>query len=172
MHPHTRWLELDLKHRGARRITTFCRRGDVKANQLDDDQTNRVILSSSSADVKGFQYQSEALRQNLQLAEEGLPQLVSKTRHTLATARRCCESYREGFPASSLLASKSLPMVSAAFLGAETPQRLRITTLKISDTLLLDGLDRRDLFFASRRLWKSTFGATLKRPCTRRILSL
>ena len=51
MHPHTRWLELDLKHRGARRITTFCRRGDVKANQLDDDQTNRVILSSSSADV-------------------------------------------------------------------------------------------------------------------------
>ena len=51
MRPHTRWLELDLKHRGARRITTFCRRGDVKANQLDDDQTNRVILSSSSADV-------------------------------------------------------------------------------------------------------------------------
>ena len=30
----------------------ICRRGDVKANQLDDDQTNRVILSSSSADVK------------------------------------------------------------------------------------------------------------------------
>ena len=106
------------------------------------------------------------------LRKGGLPQLVSKTRHTLATARRCCESYREGFPASSLLASKSLPMVNAAFLGPETPQRLRIATLKISDTLLLDGLDRRDLFFASRRLWKSTFGATLKRPCTRRILSL
>ena len=30
-------LELDPKHRGERRITTFCRRGDVKANQLDDD---------------------------------------------------------------------------------------------------------------------------------------
>ena len=37
MRPHTRWLELDPKHRGERRITTFCRRGDVKANQLDDD---------------------------------------------------------------------------------------------------------------------------------------